>query len=177
MLNKIGKACKFNRNGYLMVEVFSAICVSLIIMSTVAIMFQESNNLVMQTDNRIELMEQFSEIQSSIKRELRNSNNIKFYLEGGSTSLTNEFKKVDRIKFSQFEDVKMGNPIIKNKEMYVSKIKNKIFIYYNGGAFEIGNYVYRMEAKKDSEDSVSIKLILLKNNNKFEDVISIRLRN
>lgn len=177
MLNKIGKACKFNRKGYLMVEVFSAICVSLIVMSTVAIMFRESNNLVMQTDNRIELMEQFSEIQSSIKRELRNSNNIKFYSEGETILLTDEFKKIDRIKFSRFEDVKMGNPIIKNKEMYVSKVKNKIFIYYNGGAFEIGNYVYGMEAKKDSEDSVSIKLILLKNNNKFEDVISIRLRN
>lgn len=67
------------KEGYLMVEVFVAICISLIVMSTVNLMLNESISLVEQTDNRIELMEQFNEIKSSLKRELRNSNNIKFY--------------------------------------------------------------------------------------------------
>ena len=52
------------KEGYLMVEVFVAICISLIVMSTVNLMLNESISLVEQTDNRIELMEQSNEIQN-----------------------------------------------------------------------------------------------------------------
>lgn len=165
------------KEGYLMVEIFCAISISLIVMNIVTIILKDSNNLVNQTDNRIEIMEQFSEMKSTIKRELRNSNNIKFYYKGNSIFLDNKFERIDKIRFSQFEDVKNGNPVIINREMFLSRDKNKIFIYYNGGSFEIGNYVVDMEVRKESKDNFSIKLKLNKNNNNFNDIINIRTRN
>lgn len=168
---------KNRKKGYLMVEVFVAICISLIVMSTVTLMLNESISLIEQTDNRIEIMEQFSEMKGSIKRELRNSYDLRFYSKGKNISLDNNFVDVDRIKFSQFEDVKLGVPKIKEKELYINLSKKKIFIYYNNGSYEIGNYAVGIEARKDSKNCYSIKLKLNKNNNRFSDIIIIRMRN
>lgn len=160
------------KEGYLMVEVFVAICISLIVMSTVNLMLNESISLVEQTDNRIELMEQFNEIKSSLKRELRNSNNIKFYKNNKNIMPEDDFVAVDKIKISRFDDVKSGVVKVKDKSIHVNKYNKKLFISYNGG-----NYAEGIEAKKDSDNSFSIKLKLNKNNNQFNDIINIRLRN
>ena len=165
------------KEGYLMVEVFVAICISLIVMSTVNLMLNESISLVEQTDNRIELMEQFNEIKSSLKRELRNSNNIRFYKNNKNIMPEDDFVAVDKIKISRFDDVKSGVVKVKDKSIHVNKYNKKLFISYNGGNYEIGNYAEGIEAKKDSDNSFSIKLKLNKNNNQFNDIINIRLRN
>lgn len=165
------------KEGYLMVEVFVAICISLIVMSTVNLMLNESVRLIEQTDNRIELMEQFNEIKSSLKRELRNSTDIIFYKDNKNITPEDGFVEVDKIKISRFDDVKNGVAKVKDKSIRVNKYNKKIFISYNGGNYEIGNYAEGIEAKKDSENSFSIKLKLKKNNNQFNDIINIRLRN
>ena len=160
-----------------MVEVFVAICISLIVMSTVNLMLNEAMSLVEQTDNKIELMEQFSEMKSTIKRELRNSQKIKFYKRSSIISLSDKFVEVDKIKISRFDDVKLGISKIKDKTLYINKSNKKFFISYNGGNYEIGNYAESMEVKRESEECYSIKLKLNKNNNQFNDIINIRLRN
>lgn len=165
------------RNGYLMVEVFVAICISLVVMSTVSIMFNESISLVEQTDSRIELMEQFSEMKGTIKRELRNSYNFRFYKKGNNIKLGDEFTEIDRMKFSRFDDVKNGVTKIKERDLYINESKRKIFMRYNGGNYEIGNYAVGMEVKQESENCYAIKLKLNKSNNQFSDIINIRLRN
>lgn len=169
---KLSRKC-----GYLMVEVFVAISISLVVMSTVYVMLSESMNLIKQTDSRIELREQFDEMATTIKRELRNSNNLKFYYKDRGLTLCDEFIEIDRINFSQFENVNQGVVEISERVMYIEEKKKKIFIYYNGGAYEIGNYVEKIEVKQDSEGIFSIKLKLNKNNNRFSDIISIRMRN
>ena len=169
---------RFKRNdGYLMVEIFVAICISLVVMSTVSIMLDESISLIEQTDSKIELMEQFSEMRGTIKRELRNSYNFRFYKRGNSIKLGDEFIEIDRMKFSRFDDVKNGVSKIKERDLYINESKKKIFMRYNGGNYEIGNYAVGMEAKQESENCYSIKLKLNKSNSQFSDIINIRLRN
>lgn len=169
---------RFKRNdGYLMVEIFVAICISLVVMSTVSIMLNESISLIEQTDSKIELMEQFSEMRGTIKRELRNSYNFRFYKRGNSLELGDEFIEIDRMKFSRFDDVKNGVSKIKERDLYINESKKKIFMRYNGGNYEIGNYAVGMEAKQESENCYSIKLKLNKSNSQFSDIINIRLRN
>ena len=165
------------RDGYLMVEVFVAISISLIVMSTVSIMLNESMDLIEQTDSRIEIREQFNEMKNTIRRELRNSSKVKFYYMGKNIDLGNKFVEIDELRFAQFEDMKLGNANIAERLMYISEMKKKIFIHYNNGAYEIGNYVEGIEAKQDSDSVFSIKLKLNKNNNRFSDIISIRMRN
>lgn len=165
------------RNGYLMVEVFVAICISLIVMSTVNIMLNESISLIEQTSNRIELVEQFNEMKSSLKREIRNSYSIKFYKNNKNILLQDEFVDIDKIKISRFDDVRLGVAKVKDKSIYTNRYNKKLFISYNGGVYEIGNYTEGMEVKKDSDNSFSIKLKLNKNNNQFNDIMNIRLRN
>lgn len=160
-----------------MVEVFVAICISLIVMSTINIMLNDSMALFEQTDSRIELMEQFSEIKGTLKREIRNSQKINFYKKNNAIVLNDEFVEIDKIKISRFDNVKLGVSKIKNKTMYINKSNKKFFISYNGGSYEIGNYVESIEVKRNSEKCYSIKLKLNKNNNQFNDIIEIRLRN
>lgn len=165
------------KEGYLMVEVFVAICISLIVISTVNLMLNESISLVSQTDNRIELMEQFNEMKFSLKREIRNSNDIRFYKNGKNIMPEDKFIEIDKIKISRVDDVKLGVTKVKDKSIRVNKYNKKLFISYNGGNYEIGNYAEGIEVKKDSENSFSIKLKLNKNNNQFNDIMNIRLRN
>lgn len=165
------------KEGYLMVEVFVAICISLIVISTVNLMLSESISLVSQTDNRIELMEQFNEMKFSLKREIRNSNDIRFYKDGKNIMPEDKFIEIDKIKISRVDDVKLGVTKVKDKSIRVNKYNKKLFISYNGGNYEIGNYTEGIEVKKDSENSFSIKLKLNKNNNQFNDIMNIRLRN
>lgn len=168
---------KKRKEGYLMVEVFVAICISLIVMSTVNLMLNESVSLISKTDNRIELMEQFNEMKSSLKREIRNSSDIRFYKDNKNIIPEDGFVEVDKIKVSRVDDVKLGVTKVKDKSIHVNKYNKKLFVSYNGGNYEIGNYAEGIEAKKDSENSFSIKLKLNKNNNQFNDIINIRLRN
>lgn len=122
-------------------------------------------------------MEQFSEIKGTIKRELRNSYNFRFYKKGNNIKLGDEFTEIDRMKFSRFDDVKNGVTKIKERDLYINESKRKIFMRYNGGNYEIGNYAVGMEVKQESENCYAIKLKLNKSNNQFSDIINIRLRN
>lgn len=166
------------RKGYIFVEAAISICISLCVMLSVASAMENSTKIIEKDDCYVELYEQANEIERFIKREMRNSESIKFYKGNTIISADEEFKNIDRIELSQYLKNESGTIYNEKLSIRISSSNNKISVHKSGSVYEIGTYVEKMEISKEENGNIySIKLYFNKGETMYSDCFNLRMRN
>lgn len=166
------------RKGYIFVEAAISICISLCVMLSVASAMENSTKIIEKNDCYVELYEQANEIERFIKREIRNSESIKFYKGNKIIAADEEFRNIDRIELSQYLKNESGTIYNERLSIRISSSNNKISVYKGGSVYEIGTYIDTLQVRQYKVGkTVELKLVMKLDDSLYEKFISIRMRN
>lgn len=163
------------KKGYLLLESAISIASIVIIISLLYYILIFSNNIKMKIEDSVELQQQGNEVSKYIKEAIQNSKYIINY------DKNSELKSVTSIKCKYKEN----DNKLKDKEIFLNKNSNKIFIrtldvYGNseGGGYEVGDYIDNMYISTDYDGKIAnIKLELSKNNTNLEKEFTVNIIN